>query len=166
MKQLDKLLFEQGGDCFFCGKPLAKPDASVEHLFAQANGGTSADENVVACCKTLNALLSNKPLKEKFLVVLRQKGAFRCPAHGASATPAPYPILPVQHEPPTVSVASRALPHPRKASPVVVAKLASVRQTPGNGSSVTTCPTCKNGVPVAVGQVDHVCPSCGGAFRY
>jgi 5-methylcytosine-specific restriction endonuclease McrA len=95
MKQLDRLLFVQGGECFFCKKPLRKADASVEHLLASANGGTNAEDNCVACCKTLNALLGSKSLKEKLEVFLRQKGAFRCPAETSvpqASSPAPRPV--------------------------------------------------------------------------
>ena len=79
MKQLDRLLFEQGNQCFFCRKPLKPIDASVEHLVASANGGTNGEENCVACCKKLNALLGSKSLKEKVQIVLNQRGSFRCP---------------------------------------------------------------------------------------
>ena len=79
MKQLDRLLFEQGNQCFFCRKPLKPIDASVEHLVASANCGTNGEENCVACCKKLNALLGSKSLKEKVQIVLNQRGSFRCP---------------------------------------------------------------------------------------
>jgi hypothetical protein len=65
--------------CFFCSAPLAKEDASVEHLVAQANGGANGDDNCVACCKAVNALLGRMSLKEKIRVVLNQKGTFVCP---------------------------------------------------------------------------------------
>ena len=63
-------MFAQGGLCFFCKKPLAKAAASVEHLVASANGGKNNDENCVACCKAINALLGSMSLKEKVQVVL------------------------------------------------------------------------------------------------
>ena len=78
-KPLDRLMFVQGGLCFFCKQPLPKAEASVEHLFASANGGGNNDENCVACCKSVNALLGSMSLKEKFQVVLNQKGHFKCP---------------------------------------------------------------------------------------
>jgi hypothetical protein len=78
-KPLDRLMFAQGGLCFFCKKPLPLGEASVEHLFASANGGSNNDENCVACCKALNALLGSMSLKEKIQVVLNQKGEFKCP---------------------------------------------------------------------------------------
>lgn len=53
---LDRLLFAQGGDCFFCHEALPRGDASVEHLVASTLGGGDNDENCVACCKTLNRL--------------------------------------------------------------------------------------------------------------
>jgi len=78
-KPLDRLMFAQGGLCFFCNKPLAKSEASVEHLVASANGGGNKDENCVACCKSINALLGSMSLKEKVQVVLNQRGNFKCP---------------------------------------------------------------------------------------
>jgi len=49
---LQRLLFAQGGDCFFCRKKLGKAEASVEHLVALTHGGRDNDENCVACCKS------------------------------------------------------------------------------------------------------------------
>ena len=78
-RPLDRLTFAQGGLCFFCRQPLPKSEASVEHLVASANGGSNSDENCVACCKSVNALFGSMSLKEKFQVVLNQKGQFNCP---------------------------------------------------------------------------------------
>ncbi len=83
---LDRLLFSQGGQCFFCRKPLPKAEASVEHLVASANGGTSDDGNCVACCKALNHLLGSKSIKEKLQIVLNQKGDFQCPGNVSAQT--------------------------------------------------------------------------------
>lgn len=88
-KQIERLLFAQGGRCFFCHDTLSTPDASVEHLVALANGGGNSDENCVACCTALNALLGRMSLKEKLGVMLNQNGAFKCPngAGGHRAAP-------------------------------------------------------------------------------
>jgi len=91
-KPLDRLMFVQGGLCFFCKQSLPKAEASVEHLFASANGGSNADDNCVACCKAVNALLGHMSLKEKFQVVLNQKGQFKCP-NGVKAKPAAPSIV-------------------------------------------------------------------------
>ena len=94
--QLDRLMWAQGSRCFFCEQPLPKNEASVEHLWAKANGGTKTDDNCVACCKAVNALLGRMSLKEKFQVVLNQQGKFRCPNSRAStgkATEAPYRLV-------------------------------------------------------------------------
>ncbi len=84
-KPIERLLFAQGGLCFFCQQKLTPADASVEHLVATANGGGNGDENTVACCKALNTLLGRISLKEKLRVVLNQKGVFKCP----NGTPKP-----------------------------------------------------------------------------
>ena len=87
---LDRLLFSQGGQCFFCRKPLPKAEASVEHIVASANGGTSDDGNCIACCKALNHLLGSKSIKEKLQIVLNQRGNFKCPGNvPAQPTSAP-----------------------------------------------------------------------------
>ena len=88
---LDRLIFAQGGLCFFCRQTLPKCEASVEHLVASANGGNNNDENRVACCKAVNALLGSMSLKEKIQVVLNQKGQFKCPNGVGSTKPATQP---------------------------------------------------------------------------
>src|SRR5690606_39408459 len=87
-KPLDRLMFVQGSLCFFCKQPLPKAEASVEHLLASSNGGSNNDENCVACCKSVNALFGSMSLKEKFQVVLNQKGQFKCPNEAGSVKPA------------------------------------------------------------------------------
>lgn len=87
-KPLDRLLFAQGGRCFFCESDLDKDDASVEHLVASARNGHNGDDNCVVCCKAMNALLGSMSLKEKIKVVLNQKGQFKCP-NGAGTSRKP-----------------------------------------------------------------------------
>ncbi len=67
IKPLTRLLFAQGGRCFFCREPLPLTDASVEHLVARAKGGSDGDDNCVVCCKTLNGLLGCMSLKKKII---------------------------------------------------------------------------------------------------
>ncbi len=85
LKRLDQLLFAQGGACFFCDLPLPKSEASVEHLVPIARAGSNSDDNCVACCKAINALLGSMSLKEKIRVVLNQNGSFTCPSVCPSA---------------------------------------------------------------------------------
>ena len=96
-KPLDRLLFAQGGLCFFCRKVLPKAEASVEHLVASANGGGSNLENCVVCCRSLNTLLGSMSLKEKIQIVLNQQGKFKCPNDGgtlAKVSPASHTSKP------------------------------------------------------------------------
>lgn len=92
---LDRLLFAQGGDCFFCHQSLPRSEASVEHLVASTLGGGDTDENCVACCKTLNRLFGRMSLKEKMQLLLKQRGNFQCPAgfKGTTILKANEPIL-------------------------------------------------------------------------
>lgn len=87
-KPIDRLIFAQGGLCFFCKQPLPRSETSVEHLVASANGGNNSDENCVVCCKAVNALFGSMTLKEKIQVVLNQKGQFKCP-NGAGTAKGP-----------------------------------------------------------------------------
>ena len=84
--QVDRLLFAQGGLCFFCTAPLAHGVATVEHLDARANGGGNGDGNCVACCSEINSLLGSMSLKEKIRVVLNQKSKFVCPKNALTKT--------------------------------------------------------------------------------
>ena len=86
-KPIERLLFAQGGFCFFCNAELPKAEATVEHLVAHARGGANGDDNCVACCKTINTLLGSMSLKEKIKVVLNQKGNFKCPNGTAIKSP-------------------------------------------------------------------------------
>jgi hypothetical protein len=98
-KPLDRLMFAQGDLCFFCKLPLPKAEASVEHLLASANGGSNSDENCVACCKAVNALLGSMSLKEKFQVVLNQKGQFNCPNDTGTVKTTAKPKAPANAKP-------------------------------------------------------------------
>lgn len=79
MKLLDRLIFEQGGRCFFCHKQIPKSHASVEHLVSKSAGGTDEAGNVVVCCKTLNGLFGSKSIKDKIKICINQEGGFQCP---------------------------------------------------------------------------------------
>ncbi|HWJ04945.1 MAG TPA: HNH endonuclease signature motif containing protein [Steroidobacteraceae bacterium] len=97
---LDRLMWAQGNRCFFCDQQLPRDDASVEHLWAKANGGTNSDENCVACCKAVNALFGSMSLKEKFQVVLNQQGKFNCPSdRAATAAKSKAPQKSISKEP-------------------------------------------------------------------
>lgn len=78
-KALNRIWFAQGGMCFFCKQALPRSIASLEHLQAQSYGGDNSYDNCVVCCKTLNGLFGNLTLREKFQIVLSQKGEFFCP---------------------------------------------------------------------------------------
>jgi hypothetical protein len=86
-KPLDRLMFTQGGMCFFCKESIPRGEASVEHLVASANGGRNGDDNCVACCTALNAMFGSMSLKDKFQLVLNQKGRFKCPNKVSSQKP-------------------------------------------------------------------------------
>ena len=109
---LDRLLFSQGDQCFFCRKPLPKAEASVEHLVASANGGTNDDGNCVACCKALNHLLGSKSIKEKVQIVLNQRGNFQCPGNACA-----QPATPPSPSPTPAVVAPKAAPAPTNGNP-------------------------------------------------
>ena len=79
LTKLRKMLYLQGGNCFFCGTPLSEDDASIEHLNPKSRGGPSAEDNEVVCHRTLNHAFGNMDLKRKFEFILKTKGTFRCP---------------------------------------------------------------------------------------
>lgn len=89
MPNLENLLFIQGGACFFCRRQLSKTEASIEHLVARSHGGSDSVDNLVVCCRKLNALLGDMSVKEKLEVVLSQISGFRCPAEIAARVEVP-----------------------------------------------------------------------------
>ena len=114
-------MFAQGGLCFFCNAQLPKDEASVEHLVPTTRGGSNSDDNCVACCKSMNALLGSMSLKEKIKVVLNQKGHFKCPNGTTHAATKTVPVLKVSNSIPTSTIAaivenlrSRGVSRPRK----------------------------------------------------
>ncbi|HRF54816.1 MAG TPA: HNH endonuclease [Aquimonas sp.] len=108
-KPIDRLMFTQGGLCFFCNGPLSKADASVEHLVPVSRAGSNSDENCVVCCKAVNALFGSMSLKEKIGVILKQKGHFVCPSK-ASATSPPADTA---KAPPKIPVVSKVSSSPK-----------------------------------------------------
>lgn len=113
-KPLDRLMFAQGGKCFFCSKVLPRSEASIEHLVPSSRGGANSDDNCVVCCKSINTLLGSMSLKEKLRVVLNQRGEFVCPNANAIAGDAK------DEAPPPLALKSDAAPKaptPPKAKP-------------------------------------------------
>ena len=76
---LDALLFQQGGRCFYCGQPLRREEASVDHVIPSSMGGTRALDNTVVCCKTVNAYFGSLSPKQKLTVILAWGGQLQCP---------------------------------------------------------------------------------------
>lgn len=130
-KPLERLMFAQGGLCFFCNALLPKDEASVEHLVPTARAGSNSDDNCVATCKALNALLGSMSLKEKIRVFLLQKGDFKCPngtdsytisAPALLALPAPVVESPVSPVVVAASATPKAPTAPTKDALAVVVK--------------------------------------------
>jgi len=105
-KPIDRLLFVQGGQCFFCNRSLDRANATVEHLLAASRGGSNGDDNCIACCKSINNLFGSMSLKEKFQVLLNQRGHFECP----NELSAPKVTTPIE------AVAAKKAPAAKKAA--------------------------------------------------
>jgi alpha-ketoglutarate-dependent taurine dioxygenase len=88
MKQLQRLLVQQGHKCFFCGGPIPPGEASVEHLDALSNGGENTGQNCVACCKAINTARGNLSIKDKIRAILSQPNPFPCPRASLPEEPA------------------------------------------------------------------------------
>lgn len=84
---LQRMMFLQGQLCFFCERPLPKAEASIEHLVPSSSGGSDHPDNLVACCRTVNALFGNMSFKEKVRAILKQNGRFTCPNQPVSPQP-------------------------------------------------------------------------------
>jgi hypothetical protein len=87
--QLQRMMFLQGQLCYFCNRSIPKAEASVEHLVPTSAGGSDHPDNLVACCKTLNALFGSMNVKEKIRAILKQNGKFVCPNQPTQPQPPP-----------------------------------------------------------------------------
>ncbi len=116
-KPLDRLMFAQGGLCYFCNIPLPKAQASVEHLVPLARAGSNTDDNCVACCKAINGLLGSMSLKEKIKVVLNQKGNFICPNRQDEIPECPASAASVSAPRPAATLPPQPLTTPTKKTP-------------------------------------------------
>ena len=77
--QLQRLLWLQGNHCFYCGHNLDPNEASIDHVMPKSLGGKDVVENKVVCCKTINQVFADMPLKEKLKCILQWKGQLPCP---------------------------------------------------------------------------------------
>jgi len=77
--QIQSLLHRQGGHCFYCRKPLAMQDASIDHVIPQCMGFYEGFTNLVACCREINSLFQGLPPKHKIEIVLNAGGLSACP---------------------------------------------------------------------------------------
>jgi HNH endonuclease len=79
MANTAKLLILQGGHCFYCRRPLALEDATLEHIVPKVLGGDASEGNAVACCAAMNHLLGSATPKEKLAAILNGGGVLSCP---------------------------------------------------------------------------------------
>lgn len=79
MSAVDRLLFLQGGKCFYCGRMLNRQEATVDHVLPQSMGGKSDPGNIVACCRTINQYFGAMSPKEKIATILAWAGRLQCP---------------------------------------------------------------------------------------
>ncbi len=79
LTKLEKMLYLQGGKCFFCGEPLDVDEASIDHLLPLSHEGKRIESNEVACHRTVNEAFGSMDLKRKMEFILRSPGRFKCP---------------------------------------------------------------------------------------
>lgn len=75
----ERLLYLQGGLCFYCRRKLDLSDATIEHVIPKSMGGKNDESNVVVCCRAINSLFSNMTPKEKFEALIAWHGPMPCP---------------------------------------------------------------------------------------
>jgi 5-methylcytosine-specific restriction endonuclease McrA len=79
LTKLEKMLYLQGGKCYFCGQVLLAAEASIDHLLPLSHGGQRVESNEVVCHKTVNEAFGSMDLKRKMDFILRSEGRFQCP---------------------------------------------------------------------------------------
>lgn len=79
LTKLEKMLYLQGGKCFFCGQMLPAAEASIDHLLPLSQGGQRVESNEVVCHKTVNDAFGAMDLKRKMEFILNSPGRVQCP---------------------------------------------------------------------------------------
>lgn len=74
-----RLWQEQGGTCFFCGRPMPEPatqrlrhrkrleSATIEHVQPRSKGGAQDWTNEVAACRACNSTKADQPPSDEDL---------------------------------------------------------------------------------------------------
>jgi 5-methylcytosine-specific restriction endonuclease McrA len=75
----ERLLYLQGGLCFYCRRKLDLSNATIEHVIPKSMGGKDAENNVVICCRAINALFADMTPKEKIGTLIAWHGPMPCP---------------------------------------------------------------------------------------
>ncbi|MFM6853578.1 MAG: HNH endonuclease [Sphingopyxis sp.] len=52
-----------GGNCFYCKKPVAHADMTIDHIEPKSRGGTSSIQNLVVACKPCNSAKGHLPIE-------------------------------------------------------------------------------------------------------
>ena len=79
MIALNKLLNDQKGKCFYCGKKLNLKNASRDHVIPKSKpGGANTVNNLVVCCKNINRHFGNMMPKEKMYILLHKRNSIKC----------------------------------------------------------------------------------------
>jgi len=81
--KLHRLLYLQGGKCFYCREQLPLEGASIDHVIPRSMGGDDTLDNVVACCKTLNQWFAALPPKKKIEIIQNWTTKMPCPYDSA-----------------------------------------------------------------------------------
>ncbi|TXK93372.1 hypothetical protein BMR07_17010 [Methylococcaceae bacterium CS1] len=55
--KLERLLFLQGGNCFYCGKPMTNKIASIEHIIPRSCDGSNELDTLAVFCQSINHML-------------------------------------------------------------------------------------------------------------
>jgi hypothetical protein len=85
----DQLYMMQGSRCFYCDRPIAPVDRSLEHIISDSIGGHANDENAVVICREANHLLGDVSPKRKIMMIKAGGGKIECPRHAVCAKPVP-----------------------------------------------------------------------------
>ena len=69
----ERLLARDGGDCWFCGKPMGD-DCTIEHLIPKSDGGRNSMSNYALAHQRCNQLAADKPLVAKLALRAELRG--------------------------------------------------------------------------------------------
>ena len=102
----EQLYLLQGSRCFYCDRPIALEERSLEHVIPSSEGGAADNNNGVVVCEAANQLLGCASPKQKMMMLKAGGGKIECPKKYTGPdgrVQSAHPVIPIHQAHPVTS---------------------------------------------------------------